>query len=102
MPLPRISRFEPRLALFLAAVVWARCAVSQTLAARVSLLWIAAAIVLVAMLVGFLVGFDADADRRLLGIVSGITSNPAIWSPTRCSCDRVDAATRPSSRRSRF
>ena len=99
MPLPaNLTLRTFGLTLFLAAVgLGSGAPFVETLATTGLLfLWIATAIVLVAMLVGFLVGqflLRMPTDD-LLGIVSGITGNPAIlvYANKVQPSDRIDAA----------
>ena len=99
MPLPaNLTLRTFGLTLFLAAVgLGSGAPFVETLAATGLLfVWIAAGIVLIAMLVGFLVGqflLRMPTDD-LLGVVSGITGNPAIlvYANKVQPSDRIDAA----------
>jgi putative transport protein len=98
MPLPaNLTIRTLGLTLFLAAVgLGSGAPFAETLAVQGLLyLWIGTAIVLVAVLIGFLVGqlFRLGTDD-VLGIVSGITGNPAIlvYANKVQPSDRIDAA----------
>jgi putative transport protein len=99
MPLPaNLTLRTFGLTLFLAAVgLGSGAPFVETLAATgLVFLWIATAIMLVAMLVGFLLGqfLMRMPTDDLLGVVSGITGNPAIlvYANKVQPSDRIDAA----------
>jgi len=99
MPLPaNLTLRTFGLTLFLAAVGLGSGApfVETLTVTGLLFLWIATAIILVAMLVGFLLGqvLMRMPTDDLLGVVSGITGNPAIlvYANKVQPSDRIDAA----------